>query len=165
MLAEALRVNGLTEQAQRLEAQLLAAGAMADRRTFALFLSTRGLQPATAVDLAERELQERADVHTHDALAWALAAAGRWSEAAAHTQQALALGTEDPRLYFHAGIIFSKLGQAAEATRHLDHARSLAHMLLPSERDQLSSARQRLASSRGPGFALRAAPRQAWSTT
>ncbi len=148
-LAEALRLAGRTDEARQIEDELLRTGAANDPRTFVLFLATRGQQPARAVELAERELKERADVHTHDALAWALAATGRWAEASRHSEHALAEGTEDPRLHFHAGIIAAKRGRVAEALKLLDQACQFQCLLLPSEREQLKSARLELASASG----------------
>ena len=76
-LADTLRAAGRADEAAKVEATLKQTGAQSDPRTFALFLATRGEQTELAVQLAQRELQARADIFTHDALAWALAAAGR----------------------------------------------------------------------------------------
>jgi tetratricopeptide (TPR) repeat protein len=143
-LAEALRAAGRNSEAGGIEAKLRRTGAADDPRTFALFLATRGEQVDLALDLARRELGERADVHTHDALAWALAASGRWQEARKHSQQALAEGTPDARLYLHAGIIAGNSGQPGEAREHLDKAAKLQQMLLPGERERLESAKRDL---------------------
>jgi tetratricopeptide (TPR) repeat protein len=142
-LLEALRAAGLRERANEVGQELLKTGAANDPRTFALFLATFPVlappDATTAVQLAERELTERADVHTHDALAWALAAAGRWTEARVHSERALKEGTEDARLSLHAGIIASHLGRAGEAERHLANASNRQGTLLPSERARLES--------------------------
>ena len=124
---------------------LMKTGAANDPRTFALFLATQGRETARAVQLAERELLERADVHTHDALAWALAANGRWVEAEPHSAKALAEGTDDPRLLLHAGIIAAKLGRAVDAGKHLAQAFRREQALLPVERENLRMAMQGLA--------------------
>lgn len=153
-LAEALRAAGRTVEAEEVEAWLLKTGAIDDPRTFALFLATRGQRADEAIVLAEREFNERADVHTHDALAWALAAGGRWAEAEAHARKAVAEGTEDARLQLHAGIIAAKMGRTKEAGKLLSQAAQRRQMLLPSERAQLESARRELS-------ALNPAPRTA----
>lgn len=145
-LAEAWLASGMKAAATEIEAQLVKAGAIDDPRTYALFLATRGQQPEVAIALAEHELSERADVHTHDALAWALAAAGRWAEAHAHSKKALAEGTDDARIHLHAGIIAAKAGFSKEAGRHLARARELQRMLLPSERQHLDKQLTELAS-------------------
>ncbi len=68
-----------------MEARLQASGRVNDPRTFLLFLATRGKDTARAVDLAEAELEQRQDVFTQDALAWALTADGRVAEALLRT--------------------------------------------------------------------------------
>jgi tetratricopeptide (TPR) repeat protein len=138
ILADTLRTLGRTDEARGVEQQLTKTGAIDDPRTFALFLSTRRLQPDTALELATRELKEREDVHTHDAMAWALAASDRWTEARDQSQRALAEGTDDARLLFHAGVIAAKLGDTKQARKWL--ASTCQHMLLPSEREQLAAA-------------------------
>jgi tetratricopeptide (TPR) repeat protein len=138
-LAEALRADGREDEASRIEAQLRRHGASGDPRTLALFLSTRQESAEAALRLAQAELESRSDVFTHDALAWSLAAAGKLSEAHSEMQRALAEGTEDGRLFFHAAIIASRTGHAEEAARWLRKASELSHLLLPSERDQLQN--------------------------
>jgi tetratricopeptide (TPR) repeat protein len=136
-LAEALRAADREKEASRIETQLRKHGANGDPRTLALFLSTRHESPEAALQLAQAELDSRSDVFTHDALAWSLAAAGKLNEAHSEMQRALAEGTEDGRLFFHAAVIASKTGHAADADRWLRKANELSHLLLPSERNQL----------------------------
>jgi tetratricopeptide (TPR) repeat protein len=139
-LADTLRSAGRTEEAANVEAVLKRTGAQNDPRTLALFLATRGDQIELAIDLAQRELQSRADIFTHDALAWALSAAGRLDEARPHMEKALAEGTFDARLFMHAGVLEAKLGHSATAESWLTKAHSIQHMLLPSEQEQLAAA-------------------------
>ena len=128
VLADTLRAAGRADEAAKVEADLKQFGAQSDPRTFALFLATRGEQAESAVQLAQRELQDRADIFTHDALAWALAAAGRHDEAWPHMEKALAEGTVDARLFTHAGVLAARLGRTAEAESWLASARkSTAH--------------------------------------
>jgi tetratricopeptide (TPR) repeat protein len=139
-LAEALRAASCENEASAVEAQLRQRGASEDPRTLALFLATRRENPETALRLARAELDSRSDVFTHDALAWSLAAAGNLTEAYSEMRRALAEGTEDARLFFHAAMIASEAGHTAEAERWLGKARSLSHLLLPSERNELQNA-------------------------
>jgi Tetratricopeptide repeat. len=118
-------------------------GASSDPRTLALFLATRHENPATALRLARTELGSRSDVFTHDALAWSLAAAGNLAEAHSEMQCALAEGTEDARLFFHAAVIASQAGDVADAERWLRKASELSQLLLPSERKDLQNAAAR----------------------
>jgi hypothetical protein len=73
-------------------------------------------------------------------LAWSLVAAGKVTEAHSEMQQALAEGTRDARLFFHAGVIALQAGHSADAERWLRKASELAHLLLPSERNELQNA-------------------------
>jgi tetratricopeptide (TPR) repeat protein len=145
VLAEAMRAAGMDTGADEMETRLKRSGAVEDPRTFALYLATRGEQPLLAVQLAERELRERADVHSHDALAWALAANGRWEEASQETTQALAEGTPDARLLLHAGVIATKLRRANNAHWYLGEAERFQQMLLPSERQLFQQTQHELA--------------------
>src|SRR5438094_1336648 len=121
-LAEALRATGRENEASAIEAQLRDRGATSDPRSLALFLATRHESPQTALQLAQAELDSHSDIFTHDALAWSLAAAGNLAEAHSEMQRALAEGTKDGRLFFHAGMIASQAGHAAEAERWLRKA-------------------------------------------
>jgi len=136
-LAEALRVAGRENEACEIEAELCQHGATSDPRTLALYLATRHESAETALRLARAEVEARGDIFTHDALAWSLAAAGKVTEARSEMQCALAEGTQDARLFLHAGIIASRAGQSADAERWLRKASECSHLLLPSERNEL----------------------------
>lgn len=136
-LADVLAANGAADAAAAVAAQLVARGAAEDPRTLALFLATRGDDPARAVRLARAELAQRADVFSHDALAWALFAAGDVAGASAAMAAALAEGTRDARLALHAGEIARAGGDAARAELHFAAARAAAGLLTPSERARL----------------------------
>ena len=143
-LAEALRAADRAAAASQIERALRERGAVSDPRTFALYLSTVGADSATSLRLAREELETRRDVFTYDAVAWSLAAAGRWSEAGTNSQHALVEGTQDARLFFHAGIIASENAQPAEAEKYLRQAAALQQMLLPSEKARLINCAGRL---------------------
>jgi hypothetical protein len=83
-------------------------------------------------------------------LAWSLAAAGKLTEAHSEMQRALAEGTQDARLFFHAGVIASQSGHAADAERWLRKASELSQLLLPSERNELQNAAARGAKKKVP---------------
>ena len=78
-------------------------------------------------------------------MAWSLAAAGNAAEALSEMQRALAEGTQDARLLFHAGVIASQAGHSADAERWLRKASELSHLLLPSERNELQNVVARAA--------------------
>lgn len=134
--SEALREAGRTREADSAAPREGAA----DPRGLAVFLATWGKNPAVALRLAEREASFRGDPFTLDALAWCLHAAGRSAEGRPVMERALAEGTRDARLAFHAGVILQACGRTVEARRHLELAASLRHMLLPSEWRQVRKA-------------------------
>jgi len=136
-LAEALRVEDRIDEALAVETQLVRSGARNDPRTLALYLATRGQSPGQALRLAQEELAQRSDIFTHDALAWALATAGKLPEARSHMEQALAEGTQDARLFFHAAVITAKAGSKVQARHWFDQAVKQMDTLLPPEQQQL----------------------------
>lgn len=75
---------------------------------------------AGAVDQARRAATSRRSVAGHDALAWSLFTAGRTAQAWTEAQKAVALGTRDPQVRFHAAAIAQARGERAAAARHLE---------------------------------------------
>lgn len=63
------------------------------------------------------ELRTRKDVYGHDLLAWTLHARGDQAGAWRAMQRALAQGTQDAQLAYHASEIARALGDTAEAIR------------------------------------------------
>ena len=143
-LADALTLTGDHDRAKEIEAKIIDRGATEDPRAFSLFLATRGENVGQAVQLTQQELTNRGDVFTHDALAWALAVAGRIAEAQQHARQALSEGTVDARLFLHAGIIAELNNDNTQAKRWLQKASLIQQMLLPSERKQLEAWRKKV---------------------
>ena len=94
-------------------------------RTLVLYLANHGLDPERAVRLAEAELAVRQDVFGYDAAAWAMLAAGRAAEADALMAKALAFGTRDAKLLYHAGMIDASLGRTESARSNLQAALDL----------------------------------------
>lgn len=88
----------------------------------ALFDADHGVGLEGALERARGEYRRRQSIHSADALAWTLYAKGQFGEAARYAREALRLGTRDPLLHFHAGMIAFRLGNRAEAERHLSSA-------------------------------------------
>jgi tetratricopeptide (TPR) repeat protein len=84
-------------------------------RELALFFADHDRRLSESLALAQRELEVRHNVYTWDALAWALLKNNREQEARHAIQKALALGTQDPLLFFHAAAIERKFGNPAAA--------------------------------------------------
>jgi len=62
-------------------------------------------KPQEALQIAKTEFSRRPNVYARDAYAWALAANGRLAEARKQVEAALEVGTRDPGLFYHAGVI------------------------------------------------------------
>ena len=115
------------------------AGSVYDRG-LSLYLSDHGLEPERAVTLARDELAIRPDVYGYDTLAWALLNAGDAAGADAPMQSALAAGTKDARLWYHAGLIALANGRPDEAATDLRSALALGPALDPIARERATDA-------------------------
>jgi tetratricopeptide (TPR) repeat protein len=93
-------------------------------RVLALFEADHG-DPSRAAEMAAAELVVRRDVYGWDASAWTLYRAGRIAQAAAAARHALGLGTQDPMLDAHAGIVFAAAGDREDARYRLAKALSV----------------------------------------
>ncbi|HET7472315.1 MAG TPA: tetratricopeptide repeat protein [Candidatus Limnocylindrales bacterium] len=91
-------------------------------RQLVLFDVNHGRDVAAALTLAQNELATRKDVYGWDAFAWALLANGRAVEADDAMRRALALGTQDSLLDYHAGMIAKALGDHDRAVELLRRA-------------------------------------------
>lgn len=94
-------------------------------REIALFQATHHRDTAHAVEIAQAELETRKDIYGYDAVAWALYNDGQASAALAPAQQAVSLGTPDPKLLYHLGMIELSVGHTADGQRHLRAALAL----------------------------------------
>src|SRR5207237_10342411 len=95
-------------------------------RQLALFDADHGVRLDEAVRLADTELSVRKDVYGYDADAWALYKIGRYPEARAAAEKALAQGTRDARILYHAGLIDQALGHPAAAMAELRQALAIS---------------------------------------
>ena len=130
-------------------AQLTGGAAGVYDRTLSLFLSDTGQDPARALTLAESELRTRKDVYGYDALAWALLANDRPQEADEAMTTALAFGTRDAKLLYHAGMIKAALvpsdaSASAEARDLLESALALDASFDPAAAIRARSTLERL---------------------
>jgi tetratricopeptide (TPR) repeat protein len=91
-------------------------------RQLANFYSDHNMKPQEALHLALAELESRKDVYGYDAAAWAEYKNGNDEQAQMYMDQALALGTRDARLYYHAGMIAYALHQDDQAREYLEQA-------------------------------------------
>jgi tetratricopeptide (TPR) repeat protein len=84
-------------------------------RDLVLYYADRNVHLDAALERARAEASRRNDVYTLDALAWALYKNRILEKAAEAAAGALRLGTQDPLLLYHAGMVYAALG---------DHERS-----------------------------------------
>ena len=91
-------------------------------RQLANFYSDHDLHVEAALRLALAELESRKDVYGYDAAAWAQYKNGNFEEAQTLMDQAMALGTRDALLFYHAGMIALELGNESQAREFLVQA-------------------------------------------
>jgi tetratricopeptide (TPR) repeat protein len=91
-------------------------------RDLALFYADHDIKLDESLALAHKEFEVRHDIYTWDALAWALYKNGKYQEASDAIENALRPGARDALLFFHAGMIASRLGQSALAKDRLQQA-------------------------------------------
>jgi len=91
-------------------------------RQLALFYADHDLHVDQALTLATTELELRQDIYGLDTAAWAHYKNGLLNEAQALIKKAMAWGTRDPMLFYHAGMIAQAQGDSAEAKRLLTEA-------------------------------------------
>jgi tetratricopeptide (TPR) repeat protein len=124
-LGDLQRLTGRGDLAAQQDATVRAiAGLQASlyNRQLVLFDVNHGENLAEALRLAENELTTRKDVYGWDADAWALLANGRALDADEAMRHALALGTHDSLLDYHAGMIAKALGDRDRAVALLERA-------------------------------------------
>ena len=91
-------------------------------RDLALFYADHGLKLDESLALARKEMEVRRDVYTWDVLAWSLYKNGKLQEASEAIAHALQHGTKDAQIFFHAGMIYEQLGDAAKSKDYLQRA-------------------------------------------
>lgn len=109
----------------------------------ASYLADHG-DPAHAVDLAREAYQRTPSIRAADALAWSLFRNGEVAEAVGYANAALALGSADSRILFHAGMIASAAGEPQVAEERLAHALDLNPSFSPLYAPVASDALTRL---------------------
>jgi len=91
-------------------------------RQLANFYSDHDLKLDEALQLALNELKDRKDSYGYDTAAWAYYKNGKFQEAQNMMDHALALGTQDARLFYHAGMIAHALHHDRQARQYLERA-------------------------------------------
>lgn len=101
---------------------LAAANQQIYNRQLANFYSDHDMHLDKALEFALTELESRKDIYGYDAAAWAQYKNQNYEEAQTLINQALALGTRDASLYYHAGMIEFALGNKERAQELLSEA-------------------------------------------
>ena len=154
LYADVLRALGDDREASRQEALGLDLAAdtigrnPAERRHLVGFYLDR--DPELAVELARADAETRQDVGAHDTLAWALHHAGRHREAAEVIDRALAVGTGDAAVLYHAAAIAAATGDHDGARQLVDRALARNPHFHPTEAGEARELRDRLAAT-APG--------------
>ena len=91
-------------------------------RQLAMFWADHDTRLDDALAVARSEREARKDIYTADLLAWCLYKKGQYAEAKTAMSEALRLGTRDPRLLFHAGVIADASGDRAGGAKYLRQA-------------------------------------------
>lgn len=86
------------------------------------FYSDSVENPGEAVKWARKDLETRHNIYAHDAMAWALYRDGQFAEAGSEMKKALALGTKDGHLLFHASMIATANGDLGQGKQFLQRA-------------------------------------------
>jgi tetratricopeptide (TPR) repeat protein len=145
LLAVAQRVLGNTSEAEALELAL--AGIVTSQsgtlhRSWAMTLLDRGQNVGEVTAAAATDTLVRHDVHTLDLLAWSLHRAGRSAEALPLMRRAIAMGSVEPALRYHAGAIEFAAGDRTIARQHFTIALGRRRAL---SREQIGEIQRALA--------------------
>lgn len=133
----------VAEQAMEDEADLLEFAHLRER---ALFYLNHDRKLETALELAEKDLVTRQDIYSYDTLAWALLKNDRIPEAWEAIEKAMASGTQDAEIFYHAGVIKQELGDEPTAISYLEQSMNVSPFFCPRQSNELT---KRLAKMKG----------------
>ncbi|AIE85379.1 tetratricopeptide repeat protein [Fimbriimonas ginsengisoli] len=94
-------------------------------RQYAIFCADHRRDLGGAYAAALRDLESRRDIYAFDTLAWVCLQRGDKKEAVGAIAKALARGTRDPMLLFHAGTIYAAANDHSKADRYLKAAMAI----------------------------------------
>ena len=120
-LGDLLAAAGRRAEAERQYAlmgairRLLAANGVKTDLEIALFQTDHLIRLRESVALARAARHDRPSIDGDDGLAWALERDGRCAAALPYSKRALRLGTRDPLMFFHRGMIERCLGHRADS--------------------------------------------------
>jgi tetratricopeptide (TPR) repeat protein len=94
-------------------------------RQQALFYADHNLKPQAAFSIAMNEYAVRRDIYGADAVAWTALKAGMLPEAQSAIEEALRLGTQDAKLFYHAAEIARAANDVPAALNYLQRVSAL----------------------------------------
>lgn len=100
-------------------------------RELAYFYADHDIKPVESLELARRELSYRQDIYAYDLVAWSLYKNKKYGDARSAIEKALALGTKDAKLFYHAGMIYHSLQVDDKAREYLTRALSINPVFHP----------------------------------
>jgi tetratricopeptide (TPR) repeat protein len=118
-------------------------------RAWSLFLLDHGRRVPEVLAKARTELATRHDIYGWDVLAWALYRSGRITEAESAMTHALAEGTQDAMLLFHAGMIEKAADHWGAARTLLARALAVNPYFHPIQPDSARAVLRELAAAGG----------------
>lgn len=122
-------------------------------RHLVLFWADHDVKTDQAYARAKKEYETRRDVYGADALAWSSLKAGKVTEAQTAIKDALRLGTQDARLFYHAGMIARAAGDQNSAADFLRRAIKLNPYFDPWQSKVAAKALAELTGSEPPALA------------
>lgn len=143
LLATAQRELGNAEEAEALDLVLegiVAVQAGTIHRSWALALLDRERNVGQIGALAAADTLNRRDVYSLDLLAWALHRAGQSNDALSLARRATRLGSVEPMLRYHAGMIELAAGDPLAARQHLSLALGRRRALSAAQVDEIRRA-------------------------
>ncbi|MCE9560235.1 MAG: tetratricopeptide repeat protein [Armatimonadetes bacterium] len=102
-------------------------------RQYAIFCADHAQDPIGALAAAKRDLADRKDIYAFDALAWVLHRNGKATEAKTSIERALATGSKDPVILYHASEIYRSIGDTAKAKKVRDLVLSIDPTVIKPE--------------------------------
>ena len=88
-------------------------------RLYAMYCADHKKNLPDALIAAQKDLKARQDIYAYDAIAWVLHQMGKDRNALPYSQKALARGTRDAKMLYHAGLIDASLGRSKDARKLL----------------------------------------------
>jgi tetratricopeptide (TPR) repeat protein len=105
LLADAHEMAGNQIAYLKNQDKMIAFARTNDPLLLATFLSTKNRDHSLALKLILKEKESRGGIYIEDAYAWILYRLGRFEEAQVAIEKALSWGTQDAKLFYHAGAI------------------------------------------------------------